>query len=308
MQTISSTYHQSLHLGENQLEPSSSKCPFCGSKNRKPLFKLQEKPNVHLLKCTNCSAASASRMPTIDALEEYYRNYYKTPHFKDSEINITFDSPEHLGNHLTTMFLQGRIDERISILDFGGGDGSISYRVAIQILHQGTKKVDITVIDQNEKIISSGSKSIRMKHKKSHDDWSIQYNFVIASAIIEHLPHPKPILDGLLNSLKKGGIFYARTPYVVPVIKLLDQFGVKWDFAFPAHIHDLGQEFWETFFNDRLASTDFQILASKPSLVETSFKNHTLRTVAAYLLKAPWYLLGNSYKLVGGWEIFSQKL
>jgi hypothetical protein len=43
-------------------------------------------------------------------------------------------------------------------------------------------------------------------------------------------------------------------------------------------------------------------------VVETSFSHNAMRTMAAYALKAPWYLLRSSYRLVGGWEVVIQRL
>jgi hypothetical protein len=66
----------------------------------------------------------------------------------------------------------------------------------------------------------------------------------------------------------------------------------------------MGQEFWE-----RLPDTlrgevgKLDVVSSRPSIVETCFRQDAVRTVAAYLLKAPWYVLGRRYKLVGGWEV-----
>jgi hypothetical protein len=91
-----------------------------------------------------------------------------------------------------------------------------------------------------------------------------------------------------------------------PIIKLLRLVGVKVDFTYPGHIHDLGQAFWEGYFKKE-QSNDFQILDSRPSMVETTLRKHFLRTIAAHAFKAPWYLLGKSYKYVGGWEVFVRK-
>ena len=93
----------------------------------------------------------------------------------------------------------------------------------------------------------------------------------------------------------------------MPIIHLSKFLGVNWDFTFPAHIYDLGQDFWESLFNDKITKEYFTILRSTPSIVETSFRNHFWRTLFAYALKAPWYVLGKRYTLVGGWEVLVRK-
>ena len=300
-------YHQSLHLDEGKLLLPDSKCPFCRSGQRKAVCVLQDNPQVLLLECTNCNAASASRMPINTALVEYYRDYYESPVSKPEGQN-TFDDPKRFGNYLAIKFNQYLNKPHIRILDFGGGDGSISYWTAKQLLQKKeVDKVDILVVDYNQKVISAQDNRIFLARKDTLESIQFYYDIVIASAIIEHLPQPNDILNRLLNLIDRGGIFYARTPYVVPFIKLFTFFGIKWDFTYPAHVHDLGQEFWESYFNRIVSSTDFEIIESKPSIVETTFNDHFIRTLVAYVFKAPWYLLGRMYKLVGGWEVFVRK-
>jgi SAM-dependent methyltransferase len=307
MKISAAIFHQSLHLSNEKLKPPNSECPFCGSSNRKPVHLLQSDPDVFLLSCENCYAASASRMPTDSALSEYYSCYYESPHCSDSVQKITFDDSSRFGKHLAVNCLQYQSDSYISILDFGGGDGSISYAVAVELLKRGVRKIDISVFDYNENTIVSQDNRISITRNDTLSDISSCYSIVIASAIIEHLPNPRDTLDALLSHLKPGGIFYARTPYAVPLMRMFARIGIKWDFTYPAHIHDLGQNFWETYFENIVSVGDFRIVKSKPSIVETTFKNHFLKALAAYTLKAPWYVIGKSYKLVGGWEVFVVK-
>jgi transcription elongation factor Elf1 len=307
MKIRAAIFHQSLHLGNDKLGLPEPECPLCGSTNRQSVYLLQEDPDVLLLACDNCHASSASRMPTDSALEEYYNTYYKSSYRSESGLKITFDDASRFGKYLANKFFQYQSKSHISILDFGGGDGSISHSVAVELLSRGMCKVDITVIDYNEDTVIPQDSRISITRENKLEDISSKYNVVIASAVIEHIPKPRGILDGLLNQLETGGIFYARTPYVVPLMRMSSRVGIKWDFTYPAHIHDLGQHFWEAYFDSIVSIRDFRILQSRPSIVETTFKEHFLKTVAAYSLKAPWYLIGGSYKLVGGWEVFVVK-
>ena len=121
MQISAAAFHRSLHLDEDKLDPPDSECPFCGFSNRQPVYVLQDNPQVLLLKCSVCNAASASRMPTNDALREYYGSYYKSPINSDSRENITFDDSQRFAKHLVDMILQYQTVPHVSILDFGGG-------------------------------------------------------------------------------------------------------------------------------------------------------------------------------------------
>lgn len=88
------------------------------------------------------------------------------------------------------------------------------------------------------------------------------------------------------------------------VYKLL---GSEWESMFPAHIHDLGQDFWEAFIGKVVSPDDFQLLESRPSIVESSLKDRFFRSLVAFALKAPWYVFGEHYTLVGGWEVFVRR-
>ncbi len=89
-------------------------------------------------------------------------------------------------------------------------------------------------------------------------------------------------------------------------MRLLRPFRVVWDFMYPAHLHDLGPDFWNTFFSETMPGLRFELLQSKPSIVELSLKHNLIKSTVAHILKAPWYVLKNRYRMVGGWEVFVQ--
>ena len=305
---VSGTFHKSQHLIESQLLPPHSACLFCGSKQRSGLFSLQDNPRVTLLKCTLCGAATASRLPTSEALADYYNSYYTSSCFRDDDARITFDNARRFGRHLSKRFLKNNTSFFIRILDFGGGDGSIALETARTIVNRSAASVEITVVDINSRLAIADDERISLLYRRTLDNLQPNsYQFIIASAIIEHLAEPQRAIDDLLNLLSFEGLFYARTPYVVPLRRLMHLIGVKFDFTFPAHIHDLGQDFWESCFAMGIRPGQISVIESQPSIVETSFARHTIRTVAAYLLKAPWYVFGSGWKLVGGWEVFIRK-
>lgn len=299
-------FHKSLYLDEGELQPPDFTCLFCTSSLRHPVYTLQKTPEVLLLQCKACHAVSASRMPTDEALLEYYSVYYDSPESQASDGQITFDSPLRLARNLAGMYLRHQDETHGSILDVGGGDGTISHLVAMQLIERGATQVNVTVVDYNKKIVRPHDSRIAIDRADSLADVGGLYGFVIASAVIEHSPHPRTLLLDLLQRMEQGGIFYARTPYMLPIMKLLQLIGVKVNFTYPGHLHDLGQAFWEGYFTMKQAD-DFQILDSRPAIVETTFRKHLARTVVAYCFKIPWYLFGKSYKYVGGWEVFVRK-
>lgn len=298
---------KTLHLKEGQLLLPDKSCPFCLSGNRKAVAVLQKEPDVYLFVCKNCYAASASRMPTQEVLNKYYRDFYDN----NRETKVTFDIPERLSSHILSYYNYMNADKKIiQILDFGGGDSTISALMAEKIIAQGSKEdVNITLVDYNADIKGLDNKRIKINHANNLLELSDNtYTIVIASAVLEHIPRPREILIKLLNVMAEGGIFYARTPYILPLLKLSNTIGLHLDFGYPCHLHDLGARFWNVLTQKLPCKEEFQVMRSSPSLTETSFRGHFFRTLAASALKAPGYILKETYGFVGGWEIFIKKI
>jgi hypothetical protein len=122
--------------------------------------------------------------------------------------------------------------------------------------------------------------------------------------VLEHVPEMHAAARGLFDRVAPGGFFYARTPWLAPIARVLP----KLDLTFPAHVHDLGAGFW-----DRVVDTfalDATLVRSAPSPVEDSFAERSARALAAALLKLPARLesaLGGPrgrrrWTWTGGWE------
>lgn len=304
-------YHRTMHLNEKQLESFDPSCPLCKSQNRVNVGVLQKHPDINLTSCIDCQAVSASRMPTAKTLQEFYSGYYEENITFDSNKKVTFDITKRFSKHIINNVSHYLDNSDISILDFGGGDGSMAVQLANDLLsvNPTVLRISIMVIDYNESLVSTENAKINIdRQSEISDDLAEQYDLTIASAIIEHLPQPRETLLKLFQSVKENGVMYSRTPYMMPFIKASSVLGIEWDFHYPSHLHDLGPLFWNRIFQNLLGKENsFKIIASQPSIVETSLKKHFRRTLAAYLFKMPWYLLGNTYKMVGGWEVFASK-
>ncbi len=246
-------------------------------------------------------------MPKPTTLEAYYSHYYD-----DKDEKVTLDTPDRMACHIQRYAgrSMGNLSGReVSILDYGGGDGSISIRLAFKLLEQGAKTISIALIDYDRTTIDASDHRILISRPERLEEISEQsMDLVIASAVIEHIPEPRDVLTRLFSSLKPDGIFYARTPYVIPLSKLTKVFGIRFDFTYPAHVHDLGARFWNNVTNILPLVGVYQAIRSTPSIVETSFGQHFLRTLAAHILKAPGYVFKESYGLVGGWEVFIKRI
>jgi SAM-dependent methyltransferase len=304
--SISNTiYHRSQHLKESDLVPAdldTDSCRLCGGGDLVDVWTLQETPSISLRECPHCHAVGASRTPTSEALTSYYSAYYQS---EGSDAKYTFGSPNRLAVRIARQF-QTVPAEDITILDFGGGDGTIAYLVAMEFLRRGSRSASITVVDYEDRTIVSQTERIKIRRELDLDRVPDEpFTVVIASAVIEHHPRPREIFLKLLKLVATDGLFYARTPYMLPLMKALNRIGLRLDFTFPAHLYDLGEDFWTKIF--QLLAPDFKVVVSRPSMVETSFSQSFFRAFLAHALKLPWYVLGRTYGFVGGWEVFAFK-
>lgn len=270
-------FHESRHLAATELT-ASARCPVCGGEDRRRVTLIQREPEVWLLACRTCGLASASHSPTSAALEDYYSRYYQ-----QNELGVTF-----VGKGAFARNIAKRITPR-RILDFGGGDGSLAKAIS--------PTAEIVVVDY-----SAPRGDPRVMPLRELSEATGQFDLVVASAVLEHVPDLRPTMERLFKLVAPGGLFYARTPYIQPFAALLNV-----DLGFPGHVHDMGPDFWnrvvETF------QLDATLEASRPSIVETTFASHPLRTLAAYALKAPCHLelklhRDPWWRFVGGWEVF----
>ena len=304
MTVRSTVYHQSRILNETQTYDATARCPVCGDQlPRETVAQIQKAPPIYLLACDACGVSSASRMPKAEVLDKYYSQYYSG---RDDD-HITFYNPERFARHILKFVPAHYFENRdsISICDFGGGDGASSIAIA-RLLKP--RQINITLVDyvKDPSTVPSG---VTIEKTNDLADVDKPHDIFLASSILEHIPEPKPILQTIFPLLKPGGYFYARTPYIVPLMQVIK----RMDFCYPGHLHDMGPKFWnrliETF------SLDAKIVISRPSPVETKFSTNFSRTCAAHLLKFPALIelaLNKTkkeplWKYVGGWEILLKK-
>ena len=305
----STAYHSGMHLEGRYLRAPESKCPLCFFAGERPaVLRLQSEPDVFLLACPNCGGFSASCLPTEEALRAYYAKYYEQQIYQDVE-KVTFHEPQHFARHLVSNAKRFLKRSDLRILDFGGGDGNLSMSIARLLLRADASRVRIVLVDYNAALAHSYSQDISLEcHEDLASANATDCDLVLASSVLEHIPYPQEDFTRLLSALRPGGLFYARTPAVAPLFRILQHIGLPVDFTFPAHVHDMGEAYWSTILGLCPAPfRDYSVIWSRPSIVETTLRKNALRTLAAYVMKAPWRLLGRRYQLVGGWEVLIQR-
>lgn len=294
-------------LTEQELCPALLACPVCGHDDNRHVIALQPNPPVKLLRCGHCHTSYSSRMPTKEALDSYYARYYAQPKYRGLPEAVHFSRPERLARHLQAFFAATE-GTTFYIADFGGGDGTVSLLLAERLLAAGAKEVDITLVDYEAPKLPADSRIRIRPENKVENLLPDSFDLIIASASLEHVPDLQATLLALLTAMKRGGRFYARTPYMAPLIRLAEHFGVHIGFGYPAHLFDLGAEFWNRLPQTLGLEGSIRILASRPSIVESTFNSAPLRSVVAYMLKWPGYILGERYGLVGGWEVVMERI
>ena len=236
-------------------------------------------------------------MPKPDVLTVYYSEYYS----HGNDTGYTFDDSRRFGPHLLRQFKLGPV-QNARILDYGGGiDAALSRSLADSLMAQGTQRVEIALVDYNSNCKRNWG-TVTVERYGSLQAAGEGFDVVIASGIIEHIPNPHDTLLQLLHSLRPGGRAYFRTPAMSPVVRLAEHLGIRLDFTFPVHVHDMGQAFWERLLTSLGINRNFGLLVSQPSIVETTFALHPVPTLVSYVFKLPWYVLRSAYTLVGGWE------
>jgi SAM-dependent methyltransferase len=215
-------------------------------------------------------------MPTAALLDQYYSQYYA--HADGTEL-VTMDDASSLVRRIERHRSAFGPTVVSRVLDFGGGDGTISRALAARFVPAGAPHVEVVVVDHGGDV-------------------------VLASAVLEHLPQPMETLESLAARLAPGGLLYVRTPAVSSLIALAARLRITIDFTYPGHVHDLGQSFWEGVDRwwEPVRSGVLRQVASRPSPVETSFRRHAARTAVAHIVKAPWWVVRRGYPFVGGWE------
>lgn len=303
--------NSSRHLDEDNLGAALVRCPICNTDDIEARLDLQSKPDVSLSRCRRCAAGFASRMPTTEALKEYYASYYRVPKYEDLiQSHVHFSAPQRLAQHILRQIGLPRSSVAVRrLFDFGGGDGAIATFIGQQILAAGyAERVEITLVDYSSpRPVHDSRLSISGVYEANslpEDDFDIG----IASASLEHVPDLRGCLLRLLKAVRPGGSFYVRTPYVEPLIRVARFVGLNIDFGYPVHLYDLGETFWRQI----LATTDlagrYTVRSGRPAIVESTLGSAPWRTIAAYLLKAPWWLIGDGYGLIGAWEAVIERM
>jgi 2-polyprenyl-3-methyl-5-hydroxy-6-metoxy-1,4-benzoquinol methylase len=293
-------FHRGKRLGAADIDDAHEICPVCrSSQPRRLVHRVQRDPDIDMLECGSCGAASASHMPKSDVLRSYYAEYYS-----GTSLRHTMHKTERFARHALRAMPDLNESKPLRILDFGGGDGSLAVAIARLLQAQGNSEpITIDVVDYPE---PRDPEDPRISIDAHRDLTTVDggHDLILASAIFEHIPDAHTTIRQVLDRVGRGAYMYARTPFVLPLARIVPSI----DITYPGHVHDMGSVFWGRFIET--FGMKGALLSSRPSLVETTFARAPARTLLAHALKAPALieqaLLGHNrpprWKLVGGWE------
>ncbi len=303
-----STLNPARHLTEDDLLPEGTQCPICGSPSpvgaKSLALIVQTHPVVGMRVCEQCHAASVTRMPKEAYLNAYYASYYDA---FDGMAKVAFWDIRRFAHHIVSGApAGGRHGHHMHLLDYGGGDGRIAVEVARCMLAAGTAKtIHVDCCDLSGTALAPVVDSaICLRGCRQDQIDPGTYHGVIASAVFEHIPYPRPIMRTLLSSLTDSGWLYTRTPYILPILRAARRIRVQLPMGFPAHLHDLGASFWEGCLAWLDASHTHVLHRSQTSIIETNWRYYPLRTMLAWCLKRPCHWGIRSWPFVGGWEVW----
>lgn len=296
-----------LMFDESDFIDYSEMCPICESTKRKRLAQL-ENSVIWFFECNDCYTVSASHYPTDAAISRLYSSFYSENLVHDSE-GVTHDDASGLAKHINDK-ISSLLGPNVSILDYGGGSGDISYRIAkLLIDREGVEKIDILIVDFNEEhsVISNDK---RIDFKRIHPNSFISedkviYDIIIASAVLEHEFFAGKLMSLLFSKMSSTGYIYIRVPYIMPIYLLLSKIGIKIDIGFPAHLHDFSKRFFDNL-PTVLNLQNLEVVISQPADFQYSFRKHFTKALFSRLIRLPYYL-SKSYPYVGSWEVIYHK-
>jgi 2-polyprenyl-3-methyl-5-hydroxy-6-metoxy-1,4-benzoquinol methylase len=281
-------------------------CPVCGApKHRRDFFSYIDKNlDIYYLKCNHCLSISSSHYIKNEVLNDYYKQYYKLMRREDKKV--TMHDWDGFAQHIVKYCSSLSEAKHIRILDYGGGDGRISYSIALELIkNKNIEHIDILVVDYEENIYAGEGKNITILNQKPNLKISGTFDLVLASAVLEHVFFVENLYKELFQCVQNNGYFYIRAPYMMPLYKALKMLNITIDAVYPEHVHDFSRD----FFNNVLKIFEqqkFKIVVSQPSYFETTFNENFIKALFSRIIRFPYKIFKN-YPFIGGWEAIYHK-
>lgn len=177
----------------------NNKCLVCESKKLSKLPDYYEKNG--LIKCDDCGFVFMEKIPTLQDLSEYYKDYSYAGQIYKSEITVKSY------NALLDEFEKYRKTNKI--LDVGCGRG--------WFLEEAQKRGwEVFGTEYSEAAISlcksNGLDNIKAGKLDPKSFSSADFDVITSFEVFEHINNPNEEIQNINQLLRKGGLFYCTTP------------------------------------------------------------------------------------------------
>jgi 2-polyprenyl-3-methyl-5-hydroxy-6-metoxy-1,4-benzoquinol methylase len=193
------------------------KCILCNDSSRKVLENFigyQEGEHFNIYYCKSCNTSFAWPHEVNDKIYDHiYSQSDVVPGYNRyalyaKEISSSSNALDYLAGKEAMYYsvreiLGAAADKKIKILEVGSGLGYLTYAISQEGYH--ITGLDISADAVKKAVNKFGDHFICMDLFKYVPDHKEEFDFVILTEVIEHLPDPKRFCDALIHLLKKDG-------------------------------------------------------------------------------------------------------
>lgn len=203
-------------------------CPTCGSSRHSLEF---EKDHFDIVRCGECDLVYVN--PIMD--EEHYRQTYAGEAYQEIVKELGEESHEYrLGRfgservEIMKQFFPGGEDEPPRYLDIGCSTGFVVEAAR----EEGWEAIGI---DLNPSAVEFGRERGLELYHSSIEQFEYEWKFDIISLfdVLEHLVHPRRILEEAIRNLTGGGLIFLYLPNYQSASRML--MGKEAHFIWPTH-------------------------------------------------------------------------
>ena len=209
-------------------------CYICGSKDSQILFtfkgedkyldtvfKITPKDDMNWMICNDCGFVYRSPVLEQDEYEKLYENYdtdifaNETPdEYFDKIISLPIGTSENRekARWLKDLLKRDESNVDLKILDIGCGGGTLLY-----ILGEELSVDSMYGVELNSAYAALAKRRVDADVRNENYESGIfgkQFDLLINTKVLEHIPDPLPFLEEMFKDLSNGGLLFIEVPHV----------------------------------------------------------------------------------------------
>lgn len=233
---------------EQPTEEPPFQCAVCGSANDAHSSLRRLRGGVTVTRCRRCGVSGLLPIPTAEQLQEHYSQYYLTQGYSPQRLRYLSDRHKPVFDFLLS---HAPGEESINVLDYGFGNGAFLRHVA----DRGHTAVGADVSEGNlEQLRRLGDDGLKIEaFAVSAEDFSAldgrSFDLITLFQVIEHVPKPFALLEGLTRHQHSGGLLYVECPNdraaLCTIKRVLSSYyeGPTWgSLKYPEHLHGFSRQ------------------------------------------------------------------